>query len=66
MPEETLNAGERVKSRSESYTLTLDAGGQQYEATLPEPEWRALPPGSAVRLTLGLRGRVKTVTPGHA
>jgi len=62
-PEEALNAGERVKSRSESYTLTLDAGGQQYEAAVPEQQWRALPPGSAVRLTLGLRGHVKAVIP---
>ena len=65
-PEEPLNAGERVRSRSESYTLTLDTGGQQHQATVPEQEWRALPVGSAVRLALGLRGGVKTVTPGHA
>ncbi len=65
-PEEPLNTGEREKSRSESYTLTLDAGGQQYEAAVPEQQWRALPPGSAVRLTLGLLGGVKKVTPGHA
>jgi hypothetical protein len=64
-PQEVLGAGERVKSRSESYTLALDASGQQHEASLPEPEWRALPAGSAVRLTLGLLGGVKTVTPDH-
>jgi hypothetical protein len=65
-PEEALTAGERVKSRSESYTLALDADGRQYEATVPEQQWRALPVGSAVRVTLGLRGNVKSVTAGHA
>lgn len=64
-PDEPLAAGEAVKSRQESYTATFTAAGRQYEASLPEQEWRALEPGSACRLTLGLRGGVKEVSPGR-
>ena len=63
-PDEPLGAGEAVKSRHESYTATFTAAGRQYEASLPEQEWRALEQGLACRLTLGLRGSVKEVSAG--
>jgi hypothetical protein len=63
-PDEPLAAGEAARSRIESYTATFAAAGKQYEASLPEHEWRALEPGSACHLTLGLLGGVKQVSPG--
>jgi hypothetical protein len=63
-PDASLVAGQAVKSRHEAYTATFAAGGKQYQASLPEPQWRALEPGSVCRLTLGLRGGVKQVSPG--
>jgi hypothetical protein len=55
--------GERVRDKEETYSATFSAGDKSYEATLPEQEWRALAPGASCRLTLGLLGAVKKVTP---
>jgi hypothetical protein len=63
-PDEPLAEGEAVRSRRESYTATFTSAGKQYEASLPEHEWRALEPGSACHLTLGLLGGVRQVSPG--
>lgn len=58
-----LGPGERVGSRTESYSATFSAGAKEYEATLPEQEWRALTPGGGCTLTLGLFGGVKKAAP---
>jgi hypothetical protein len=62
-PAYELGPGERIRSKKETYTATFSAGDKSYEVTLPEQEWRALEPGGSCQLTLGLFGRVKTVTP---
>ena len=64
-PEVTLGPGEQIRSRRETHTATFGGGGREYRAGLPEPQWRALEPGAACQLTLGLLGRVRTVSPGR-
>ena len=62
-PAYELGPGERVRSEQETYTATFTDGDKSYEATLPEQEWRTLEPGIRCRLTRGLFGGVKAVTP---
>jgi hypothetical protein len=62
-PAYELGPGERVRGKKETYTATFSAGDKTYEASLPEQEWRALPPGGGCQLRLGLFGGVKQVTP---
>lgn len=62
-PAYELGPGERVRSEQETYTATFTDGDKSYEATLPEQEWRTLEPGISCRLTRGLFGGVKAVTP---
>lgn len=62
-PDYAPEPGERVRHQVETYTVTFTAAGKQYEKTLPEPEWRAFPPGGACRLTLNLLGGVKKAAP---
>jgi hypothetical protein len=62
-PEVTLESGERIRDKKETYTVTFAAGDKIYQTTLPEQEWRALRPGGSCQLTLGMFGRVKKVTP---
>lgn len=64
-PDYTLEPGERVRERRETYSVAFTAEGKQYEKTLPEAEWRAFSPGDACRLSLGLLGGVKHVTSVH-
>jgi hypothetical protein len=62
-PDSPLEPEERVRSRQETYSATFAAAGKQYEATLPERDWRAVIPGGSCRLVLGLLGGVKKVAP---
>jgi hypothetical protein len=62
-PARELGPDERVGGRTESYSATFSAGDKQYEAALPEREWRALAPGGGCTLTLGLLGGVKKAVP---
>ena len=61
-PAHDLAPGERVGSRTESYSATFSAGDKQYEMSLSEAEWRALNQGGSCTLTLGLLGGVKKAT----
>jgi hypothetical protein len=61
-PEYTLESGEQVRDRKESYEATFTTADKRYEATLTEQEWRGLAPGLACQLSLGLLGGVKKVT----
>jgi hypothetical protein len=62
-PDYTLEPGERVRDRRETYSVTFTAGDKQYEKAFPEQEWRAFAPGDACHLSLGLLGGVKNATP---
>jgi hypothetical protein len=62
-PEYTLAPGERVRGKAEAYSVTFTASAKQYETTLDETQWRALALGTTYRLSLGLLGRVREVTP---
>jgi hypothetical protein len=61
-PDYAPDPDERISSREESYQATLAAGDRDYQASLPEQEWRALEPGGHYQLALGLLGGVKKVT----
>ena len=61
-PEYELGPNDRVRDKKESYSATFSVGDKSYQTTLPEQEWRALPPGVSCQLTLGLFGGVKKVT----
>ena len=62
-PDYTLAPQERVRSTRESYSAAFTADDKHYETTLPEQQWRALPPGGSCQLTLGMLGGVKKVAP---
>jgi hypothetical protein len=62
-PEYTLAPGERVRGRTETYSVAFTAPARQYETTLREAQWRALTLGTTYRLSLGLLGGVRDVTP---
>jgi hypothetical protein len=62
-PKYTLAPGERVRGKSETYSVTFIAPAKQYEATLDETQWRTLTLGTTYRLSLGLLGGVRDVTP---
>jgi hypothetical protein len=62
-PAYEIGPGERVRNKQETYTATFTAGDKSYEATLTEQEWRTLESGVSCRLTRGLFGGVKKVTP---
>jgi hypothetical protein len=62
-PDYTLQPGERVRDRRETYSVTFTAGDKQYEKEFPEQEWHAFAPGDACHLSLGLLGGVKNATP---
>jgi hypothetical protein len=62
-PQYTPEGRERVRDTKETYSATFTSADKQYAVTLPEPEWRALETGGGYRLTLGLFGGVKKVTP---
>lgn len=62
-PEYTLAPDERLRDESQAYSATFTAPDKQYEATLDEPQWRALTLGATYRLGLGLLGHVHEVTP---
>jgi hypothetical protein len=62
-PEYSLAPQERVRTKAETYTVTFTGPAKQYETTLDETQWRALALGTAYRLSLGLLGGVREVTP---
>jgi hypothetical protein len=64
-PEYALGPGERVRGKAETYTgtFTTAAKAKQYQKTLDESQWRGLALGAAYRLSLGLLGGVREVTP---
>ena len=71
-PVYTLQPGERVFAKWETYSVTFTTQEKKYEKTLDESQWRALTPGATYRVSLGLFGGVREVTParrdgrGHA
>jgi len=62
-PEYTLEPGERIGGKAETYSVTFTGPAKQYETTLDETRWRALTLGTTYRLSLGLLGSVREVTP---
>lgn len=62
-PEYTLEPGEQVRRNTETYSVRFAGPSKQYEATLDEAKWRALALGTTYRLSLGLLGAVRDVTP---
>jgi hypothetical protein len=62
-PEYELEPGERVRSQTEAYSVTFTGPAKKYEATLDETQWRTLTLGTTYRLSLGLLGGVRQVTP---
>lgn len=62
-PDYTPAPGERVRRKAESYSVTFRATAKQYDTTLDEAQWRSLTLGSIYRLSLGLLGGVRDVTP---
>jgi hypothetical protein len=62
-PEYTLAPGERVRGKAETYSVTFTAPAKQYETTLDETQWGVLTHGTTYRLSLGLLGGVREVTP---
>jgi hypothetical protein len=62
-PDVTLEAGERIRDKNETYTVTLASGDKTYQTTLPEQQWRALEPAASCHLELGILGGIKKVTP---
>jgi hypothetical protein len=62
-PEYALTPGERAGGRAETYSVTFTGPARQYETTLDETQWRALTLGTTYRLSLGLLGGVREVTP---
>jgi hypothetical protein len=62
-PEYALEPGERIRTKTETYTVTFTGPAKKYETTLDETQWRALALGTTYRLSLGLLGRVREVTP---
>jgi hypothetical protein len=62
-PEYVLAPGERVGRQAETYSVTFTGPSKQYQTTLDEAQWRALSLGTTYRLSLGLLGAVRDVTP---
>lgn len=62
-PEYTLAPGERVRGKTETYSVAFTASAKRYQATLDETQWRALTLGTTYRLRLGLLGGVRDVMP---
>jgi len=62
-PEYTLAPGERVFAKWETYSVTFTTPEKKYEKTLDESQWRALAPGATYRVSFGLLGGVREVTP---
>ena len=61
-PHYTPEPEERVRDQDETYAVTFTTADKQYEAKLPEQEWRRLERGLTCHLSLGLLGGVKRVT----
>ncbi len=61
-PVYTLEPGERVYAKWETYSVTFTTPEKKYEKTLDESRWRALIPGATYRVSLGLLGGVREVT----
>jgi hypothetical protein len=62
-PDYTLQPGERVYAKWETYSAAFTTRGKQYEKELDEPQWRALTLAATYRLSLGPLGGVRAVTP---
>jgi len=62
-PDYELAPGERIGRKAETYSVTFTGPAKQYETTLDETQWRALSLGTTYRLSLGLLGGVRQVTP---
>ncbi len=62
-PDYELAPEERVRRQSETYSVTFTGPAKQHEATLDEAQWRALTLGATYRLSLGLLGSVRDVSP---
>jgi len=62
-PEYTLAPGERIRRKTETYSVTFTGPTKQYETTLEETQWRRITLGTTYRLSLGLLGAVREVTP---
>jgi hypothetical protein len=43
--------------------VTLTVGDKEYQASLPEAEWRILEPGGSYQVTISLLGMVRKMTP---
>jgi hypothetical protein len=61
-PKYTLEPGERVFAKWETYSVTFSTPEKEYEKTLDEAQWRALTPGATYRVSFGLLGGVREVT----
>lgn len=62
-PEYTLAPDERIRRKAETYSVTFTGPAKKYEARLDETQWRTLALGTTYRLSLGLLGSVREVTP---
>lgn len=62
-PECTLAPGERLRDKAETYSVTFTAPAKQYQTALGETQWRTITLGTTYRLSLGLLGGVREVTP---